>query len=352
MRRGLRDNIRSTIELNRGVFTISIDFEMIWGTQDLFGPERFRRACEIERACVIDRLLDLLVEYELPATWFVVGHLLLVHCDARGAIKHPEIVRPFHSWMRKDWFEHDPGGSEDGSVLLGRSLVEKIRRCPVPQEIGCHSFSHVVFGDPGCSRATAVSEIAECVRLANAEGIVLRSFAFPRNKVGHLDVLREYGFACYRGPEPEARILGFLPDGLKRLANLLKVITASEPPVSVPEKTESGLWMVAGSMVYFPMHGLRRYIPVGPRIRRAIKGLEAAARHKRSFHFWLHPTNLADEMERMFAGLRSVVEYACFLREHGELDILPMGSIVRAQFETPEASTVIGQRAASDETVA
>src|SRR5262245_265776 len=212
---------RSTINLNRGVFTISLDFEMIWGTQDLFGPERFWRACEIERACVIDRLLELLVEYELPATWFVVGHLLLDHCDANGGIKHPEIIRPSHSWTSKDWFEHDPGGYEaDGSVFLGRSLVENIRQCPVPQEIGCHSFSHVVFGDRGCSRDTAVSEVAACVRVSTAMGITLRSFAFPRNKVGHLDVLREYGFACYRGPEPEARILGFLPGGARLLVNL------------------------------------------------------------------------------------------------------------------------------------
>jgi len=344
---------QSKINLNRGVFTISLDFEMIWGTQDLFGPERFRRACEIERACVIDRLLALLVEYELPATWFVVGHLLLDHCCAGSGMKHPEIVRPSHSWTSKDWFEHDPGGCEqDGSLFLGRSLVEKILRCPVPQEIGCHSFSHVVFGDPGCSRATAVSEVAACVRLASAMGIILRSFAFPRNKVGHLDVLREYGFAYYRGPEPEARILRSWPDGARRLANLLRVIAASEPPVSLPQKMDCGLWMVPGSMVYLPMHGLRRYIPVRRRVKRTIKGLDAAVRHKRSFHLWLHPTNLADQMERMFDGLRSVAEYACLLREQSKLDILPMGSIVPAQLVTLEPLTRIGRHVADSKTVA
>jgi len=107
------------------------------------------------------------------------------------------------------------------------------------------------------------------------------------------------------------------------------VLTASEPPVVLPEKTESGLWMIPGSMVYFPMHGLRRYIPVRARTRRAIKGLDAAARKRRIFHLWFHPTNLAEEMERMFAGLRSVVEYACLLRANGHLDFLPMGSLAK-----------------------
>ena len=46
------------LKLERGVFTVSLDFELIWGTLDLFGPERFRRACEIERSEVIDRVVN------------------------------------------------------------------------------------------------------------------------------------------------------------------------------------------------------------------------------------------------------------------------------------------------------
>jgi hypothetical protein len=115
----------------RGIFTISLDFELIWGTQDLFGVDRFRRACEVERELVIDRLLDLFTELDVRATWCVVGHLLLDRCDGSGR-KHPEIVRPSHAWCERDWFEHDPGGDEQSAPLfLGRSLIEKIRACTV-----------------------------------------------------------------------------------------------------------------------------------------------------------------------------------------------------------------------------
>ena len=62
----------------KGVFTLSLDFELLWGTVDLHGSERFRRACEIEREVVIDRLLDLLDEHKIPATWCILGHLFLV----------------------------------------------------------------------------------------------------------------------------------------------------------------------------------------------------------------------------------------------------------------------------------
>ena len=32
-----------TVTLDRGVFTISLDFELIWGTLDLLGPEGFKK---------------------------------------------------------------------------------------------------------------------------------------------------------------------------------------------------------------------------------------------------------------------------------------------------------------------
>jgi peptidoglycan/xylan/chitin deacetylase (PgdA/CDA1 family) len=314
------------VRLERGVFTISLDFELIWGTQDLFGPERFRSACERERAAVV-RLLDLFAEFDMPATWCIVGHLFLDHCGDMDRCKHPEIVRSSHAWRRDDWFAHDPGGDEASApIFFARSLIQAIRACSTPQEIGSHSFSHVIFGDPGCSRDAAVSELSACVRLAKDLGIELRSFAFPRNQVGHLDVLAEHGFTCYRSPDPNWYERGRWPGPVKRLAHLWDVLTAARPPVVLPERSSSGLWDLPGSMILFPMHGLRRLIPASVRVRRAVRGLDEAARRKRVFHLWFHPTNMADETEAMFAALRRILRHASDLRRAGDLEFLPMGA--------------------------
>jgi peptidoglycan/xylan/chitin deacetylase (PgdA/CDA1 family) len=316
--------------LERGVFTLSLDFELIWGTVDLDGPEPFRRACEVEREIVVDRLLALLAEFEIPATWCIVGHLFLSGCAPRNGVKHPEIVRPSHSWSQEDWFAHDPSGSEQTDpIFYGASLIDKIAACPVPQEIGCHSFSHVIFGDEGCSRETAASELAECVRLARERGLSLESFAFPRNSVGHLDVLRAYGLTCYRGPEPVWYENAAVPNAVKRLAHLADVLVARRPPVVMPVQSAEGLWNIPGSMLYFPMHGARRHIPLSVRVRRAVKGLECAARERKIFHLWFHPTNLADDSDEMFAGLRSIFERVDSLRWAGRLDVAPMGLVTR-----------------------
>jgi peptidoglycan/xylan/chitin deacetylase (PgdA/CDA1 family) len=317
-----------TVSYPRGVFTLSLDFELIWGTLDLFGPSGFARACEIERTEVIDRLLALLAEYEVPATWCILGHLFLDHCPTGDSPKHAEIVRPQHAWHPADWFASDPGGTESTAPLFfGRSLVEKIRSCPAEQEIGSHSFSHVIFGDPGCSAETASTELAECVRLAGEMGIELRSFAFPRNQVGHLDILRQHGFSCFRGPEPNWYEADRWPEVVQRLGRLIDVLRIARPPVVLPRRDESGLWDIPGSAMYFPMHGGRRFLPLSWRVRRAVKGLNAAARERRVFHLWFHPTNLADQTESMFAGLRSIFAHARKLRDRGELDLLPMGKL-------------------------
>ena len=317
--------------LGRGVFTLSLDFELIWGTLDR-GPDAFRRACELERSVVIDRLLALLEEFEVRATWCVLGHLFLDSCEASNGRPHPEIVPPEYSRGGREWFADDPGGTEaTDPIFYGRSLVQKLMSCSVPQEIGCHSFSHPIFGDPGCSRETARTELAECLRLAHEAGIEMRAFAFPRNRVGHLDVLREHGFSCYRGPDPTWYELDRGPKVLRRFGHLLDVLTARRPPVVLPEEILPGLWNLPGSMIYFPMHGRRRHIPVSLRVARARKGLDAAADRRHVFHLWFHPTNLADEIERSFAGLRQVLEHASRLRDQDRLSFSSMGEVIASQ---------------------
>lgn len=57
-------------------------------------------------------------------------------------------------------------------------------------------------------------------------------------------------------------------------------------------------------MIYFLNHGFCRYILISVRVRRAKSGLNAALRQKNVYHLWLHSTNLASEIETIFAGLR------------------------------------------------
>ena len=324
------------MKLERGLFTLSFDLELIWGTLDLSGPDGFRALCEIEKRVVIDRLLAMLNETRVAAAWLTVGHLFLGRCERVAGRKHPEIVRPTHAWSQGDWFEHDPDGSEaDAPTFLGRSMVEKILASPMPQEVGCHGFSHVIFGDVGCSEATAESELEACVDAARSLGVTPLSFAFPRNRVGHAHLLKRHGFLCYRGLDPSW--YAGLPVTLRRALHIGEFLVRAEPPTVLPERLSDGLWKIPGSMIYLPIHGVRKYVPVASRVARSKKGIDAAIRERRIFHLWTHPTNLVDEMDAMLDGLREVLHYVDTKRREGCLDIEPMGRIAEVAEEAWQA---------------
>jgi hypothetical protein len=79
------------------------------------------------------------------------------------------------------------------------------------------------------------------------------------------------------------------------------------------------MWNIPASMIYVPMHGMRRFLPIYLRVRRAVRGLERAVEENKIFHLWFHPTNLADGIEPMFKGLRQILQHAANLRAEGRL---------------------------------
>jgi len=292
---------------HQAVFTVSIDFELMWGTADRPYSADFRSLCEIERREVVDRLLGLLQEYDISATWGVVGYLFLDRSEnvnlPRAAIAHKGPAELFH----------------------GPDLVDRIRLCKVKQEIGSHSFCHIEMDESKCSPLAAESELAECVRQAGKLGIELKSFIFPRNLVGHLDVLKRHGFTCYRGPEPHW--YAKKRRAIRRLGHLFEIAAAKTPPSVVPHE-EGGIWNIPGSMLFTPSFGARRCLPVWMRVLRARRGLDRAVSRNEIFHLWFHPTDLACRVDAMMDGLRRIFEHAARLRESGQLVIRPMGDLV------------------------
>jgi peptidoglycan/xylan/chitin deacetylase (PgdA/CDA1 family) len=269
----------------------------------------------------------MLQTYEIAATWAVVGHLFLESCrrgdDGRA---HEDLPRPTLSWYPFDWYGQDPCTNRAKDPLwYGDDIVDLLLSAPTPQEIGCHSFSHLIFGDPGCSELVARADIAECGRLAEQRGIRLRSFVFPRNSEGHHSLLQESGFTAYRGKDKNW--FNALPRTASRAAHLIDQAAAVEPPVSLPQLKVPGLWNIPGSMVILERRGARTVIPLSSMIAKGKAGLARAVRESKVFHLWLHPFNLTRDPEGMLGVLRAIIEEAVRLKGEGVLDIETMGSL-------------------------
>ena len=290
------------------VFIMSLDTESIWGyvryphnkVVNLLSQD------ESNGRKSIDTLLSLFEKYNIPATWATVGHLFLDHCEAEDGMLHRDMPR-----FKEGWYSSDPGSNiEQDPLYYGRDFLEKIRSSKINHEIGYHTFSHVPFSE--CSREVARAEIDKSVEIGKDWGIDFTSFVFPEHKVGHLDILRDYGFEVCRGSCVTDR-----PANGSHLAwaptfALSKIVASPAEPI-----LKEGIWEIPASMCF--------YDPIFPTLNlRAKMGLRQTIRQNKIFHLYLHPENLlmkpslADELNDFLA-------FAAQCRDCGNLRIATMG---------------------------
>ncbi len=139
--------------MNKGVFCISIDFELLWGRKDL-DYSKFIEKTKKERS-VIKKLLNLFKKYNVSVTWATVGKLY-----------------------------------ESGDKLWsGKDIIDSIKKDKI-HELASHSYSHEDFSKIPKTQAAKEYHFPKGV-----------SFVFPRNKIAHLDLLKGNGFKNYRGKD-------------------------------------------------------------------------------------------------------------------------------------------------------
>lgn len=282
--------------MSKGIFTISIDTELAWGTYDHGGHVRFKGAYDQYRS-IIYRLLYLFKKYDISSTWAIVGHLFLDKCEC-----HPGM----NIGQDPHWY--------------GSDMVELIQKASPQQEIASHSFLHRVF--PHSSKEVIQSDLQKSIALAKEKGIILKSFVFPRNRIDHLDLLYQHGFKAYRY-HPQTSSTFF-----RRGINLLKDMVPITPPrVHVFCDFETPMIAVPSGFHFRYAYGWSRWMIPSIRSLKAKKGLKKAAQEKSLFHIWFHPIDFAWKGQRMFLEFEEVLKMACSLRKESKLDILPMGEI-------------------------
>jgi peptidoglycan/xylan/chitin deacetylase (PgdA/CDA1 family) len=301
----------ATSDATPGTVVFSVDAELGWGYHDVPSPPAER--VEYARTGWI-RLLSAFEEFDVPATWAVVGHLFLDACDGR----HPEYPAP------DGWFERERSQWADRPELrFADGLIGRIETSGPDHEIGCHGFSHVLFGDEATTHELAVAEVR---RSETAAGRFFDSFVFPRNRVGHRAALAETDIRCYRGRSPSEPFDETL---FRRVAKLGRGVVGSAPPLVAPTRDDHGLVNVPASMYLFDFEGPVQSIldaTVGdPVVHRARRGIDAAAEFGGVLHLWLHPNNLVHEQH--VRRVRAVLEHLAARRDAGDVVVETMRDV-------------------------
>lgn len=300
---------------------ISLDLELSWGSFDHAHGDALLKMARWTHDVGVPNLLGHLTRNNLSASWAIVGAMMGSSLPDVGRL--PE-VRFAH--FPKPWFDYAPKTGDESShpEWFGASLVRMIREAQPPQEIGFHSFSHVIFGWPGMTRERAIGEYEFCARIAREHGFSPDSFVFPRNSVAYLAELHAAGFTCFR--DVDRLPFRFRNQKFTSMAAVLADFFGASPQLVEPSVKE-GLVAIPGSLMVRYAGGWRRFIPDSGRLRRLRKGLDQACRTGGIFHVWFHPENLYAESPRV----ENVV--AQFLKElsdrvrNGDVRCLTMGQL-------------------------
>jgi hypothetical protein len=275
----------------------------------------------------VPNLLTHLARNGISASWAVVGAMMRRSLPAVSGL--PEVE---YRHFSKPWFSYVPKEGDESThpEWFGASLVEMIRRAKPEQEIGFHSFSHVLFGCTGMTRERATAEYNHCVQTARELGIPTTCFVFPRNLVAYLADLRDAGFTCFR--DVDAPPFRFASKKLTSIGMVLADFAGLSPRMVEPS-LKAGMVAIPGSLSIRSAAGWRKYIPDSSRLRRLRKGLERLRRSGGVFHVWFHPENLYAEWPRFENVVVRFLEELGILVRNGDLRCLTMGQLAR-EFQT------------------
>lgn len=318
------------------MFLLDIEVELAWGIIDQTIDKEALRKAAISVRKHLGEILRLLDKYNIPVTWGIIGHLILDRCQCTaGEVPHSEMPRPAYKWIRSDWYQNDPCKTLDEEpAFYGKDIVDKIVKhaleAPNTHDIACHSFSHQIFGDQGCSKVVAEAEVASCLNLLEKNYEIRPSvFVFPRDSVGHLGILRREGFVAFRGPI--SRVIGypqnkdgkwnFIREYVSNAVYLASFYLGAPPPVT-DAKTENGLINIPASLCY----NKKPLIPLELIVRKAKKGIDRAVEEKKIMHLYTHLINFgtAPDVKAFIEGFENILAHASSMREGSELEITTM----------------------------
>ena len=284
---------------------LTFDFEIGWGSIDDGGwPRRQSAGVYRDLRPLFRELVAALDDRALPCTWAVVGAIL--EPDGKATLSHLDGA-----------YLKDAIAFQDGAEALtrdGRDLLDVLLAARAPHRFATHGYTHVSFQDTEQSAEGLATELSLARDANRRAGLDASRLVFPRNQLGHLDIVHASGIDKVRTP---AAGQSGTPRG--RLARGLRAVTA--PPAEVTETmTPDGLVLHSGTE--FLNWGVNASpLKVAVHKRRLSRAIRMAASGRGDAHFWVHPFNLVETkgLFPYFLGMLATLEG---LREKGQIDVV------------------------------
>ena len=312
----------------KGIFTVSLDFELLWGVRDRRTIESYGANIEAVHE-VVPKLLERFTAYGVHATWATVGFLFAR--DKDDLLQHLPDTLPAYSNAALSPYPC----LQDNTPLLpvyhfAPELIALISATG-GQEIATHTHAHFYTLEEGASLEAFDADLRAAIKLADERGYKLSSIIFPRNQYSpaHLAICSKHDINCYRGTESswiyETRSRA-TETKLRRALRLLDAyinITGRHGATAVKEGTMVNI----PSSRFLRPYSKRLSMFEGLRLLRMKNEMTHAAKHGLTYHLWWHPHNFGGKPEANFAALEVLLKHYKSLQQRYGMQSLNMNEI-------------------------
>ncbi|MBS1773716.1 MAG: polysaccharide deacetylase family protein [Bacteroidetes bacterium] len=312
----------------KGIFTISLDFELFWGVRDnrsldSYG-ENIRKVHEI-----VPRLLEMFDKYGVHCTWTTVGFLFLNNKEE--LLNNLPDIAPGYTNTNFDPYPYIHNNSLEPIYHFAPDLVKQIASYP-GQEIGTHTYCHFYTLEEGVTPASFAEDIRMAVKVAREKGHEIHSIVFPRNQYNNamLDVCYQHGIKTYRGVEQSViyetrnRTDETLRRRMLRLMDAYINLTGHH---TFKINGQKGTILDIPSSRFLRPYSQKLSFLEPFKLNRVIKGLMHASKRGEVFHIWWHPHNFGANTEDNFNGLEKILIKFKQLKDAGLMESLNMYEI-------------------------
>ncbi|WP_051239740.1 polysaccharide deacetylase family protein [Pontibacillus halophilus] len=303
--------------MGSGKLILSLDFELYWGLHDVFSIEQYEGNLTGTWEA-IPAMLELFQDYEIHATWGIVGMLLASGREELYTL-FPEHL-PSYETPHYSAYEHcqEAKLDEQHGCYFAPDLVEAIAETP-HQEVATHTFSHYYCLEEGQTEDNFRQDLlaSKALHARKLQGCApLTTILFPRNQTNekYLNVCRELGLTSYRGNE-ESSIYepSSFSDYRSVRSRVLRLIDAyvnitGSHTYPLPQYRHNELINLPSSRFLRPYVSNLKLLE-GMRLKRITKAMTKAAKEGEVYHLWWHPHNFGRHLEENLAFLEKILQH-------------------------------------------